>query len=103
MSSEPLRMTSRALRAASRALAAMTTFSMIFFAFGGFSSKNWLSLSLTAASTIPFTSLETSLDFVCESNDGSGCLTLSTQVRPSRTSSPCRPCFSSLKRLCAVP
>ncbi|KYF81549.1 hypothetical protein BE17_31480 [Sorangium cellulosum] len=102
-SSEPLRITSRAFRAASRALAATTAFSMIFFALCGFSSKYCASLSLTAASTMPLTSLETSFDFVCESNDGSGCLMLSTHVSPSRASSPWRPCFSSLKRLCALP
>jgi hypothetical protein len=59
------------------------------------------SLSETTFSTMPFTSLETSFDFVCESNDGSGCFTLMTQVRPSRMSSPARPCFRSLKRFCA--
>jgi hypothetical protein len=103
MSSAPLRTTSRALRAASRALAASTALSMILRAVFGFSSKNWPSFSLTTVSTIPFTSLETSLALVCESKEGSGCLTAMTAVSPSRTSSPSRPCLTSLSRFCAAP
>src|SRR5207248_4639705 len=58
----------------------------------------WPSFSLTTVSTMPFTSLETSLALVCESNEGSGCLTAMTAVRPSRTSSPIRPCLRSEER-----
>jgi len=81
----------------------MTAFSMILRATDGFSSKNWPSFSETTVSTIPFTSLETSFDLVCESNEGSGCLTEITAVRPSRMSSPVSPDLTSLKRFCAVP
>ena len=45
-------------------------------------------MSLTTPSTTGRTSDETSLSLVCEENFGSGTLTESTQVRPSRQSSP---------------
>ena len=42
----------------------------------------------THDSTADLTSEETSLSFVCEENFGSGTFTESTEVSPSRTSSP---------------
>ena len=54
------------------------------------------SSSLTRPSTTGRTSEETSLSLVCEENFGSGHLTESTQVRPSRQSSPVRSTFSFL-------
>jgi hypothetical protein len=50
----------------------------------GCSSNQAPSLSLTRFSTTGRTSEETSLSLVCEENFGSGTLTDSTQVRPSR-------------------
>ena len=47
-------------------------------------------------STIGRTSDETSLSFVCEENLGSGTLAESTQVNPSRMSSPVSCTFSFL-------
>ncbi len=47
-------------------------------------------------STTGRTSDETSLSFVCDENFGSGTLTESTQVRPSRASSPVSVTFSCL-------
>ena len=47
-------------------------------------------------STTGRTSEETSLSLVCEENLGSGTLTESTQVRPSRASSPVSATFSFL-------
>ena len=41
-----------------------------------------------ACSTIGFTSLDTNLSFVCEENFGSGTLTETMAVKPSRASSP---------------
>ena len=81
----------------------MIAFSKILRATGGFSSKNWPSLSDRTVSTMPFTSLETSLDFVWESNEGSGCLTEMTAGSPSRMSSPVSPDLTSLKRFCELP
>ena len=79
---------SRAFLAASLALAESTIFCDINSASDGFSSRNSLSFSLTSDSTIPFTSDETSLSFVCEENFGSGTFTESTAIKPSRASSP---------------
>src|SRR5471032_1710921 len=88
-SSAPLRrVSSRALRAASRAAAASTTLVRIFRVSDGCSSNHWPSLSATTDSTTGRTSDETSLSLVCEENFGSGTLTESTHVRPSRMSSP---------------
>ena len=87
-SADFLRTSSRALRAASRACADCIAFSIIFFATGGFSSRNSASLCPTDADTSPAISLLPSLPFVCPSNCGSGSLTLTTAVMPSRTSSP---------------
>ena len=50
--------------------------------------------SLTSPSTTGRTSEETSLSLVCEENFGSGTLTESTQVSPSRQSSPASATFS---------
>ena len=58
------------------------------FASAGCSSNQAPSASLTTPSTTGRTSEETSLSLVCEENFGSGTLTESTQVRPSRQSSP---------------
>ena len=55
-----------------------------------------ISFALTAVSTTPLTSDETSLSLVWEENLGSGTLTESTQVRPSRASSPPTETFSRL-------
>ena len=97
-SSAPLRrVSSRALRAASRAAAASTTLVRILRVSEGCSSNHWPSLSLTTDSTTGRTSEETSLSLVCEENLGSGTLTDSTQVRPSRMSSPVRFTFSFLE------
>ena len=52
--------------------------------------------SLTSLSTTGRTSEETSLSLVCDENFGSGTLTESTQVRPSRQSSPVSATFSFL-------
>ena len=88
-SSTPLRrVISRALRAASRARAASTILPQMILASFGFSSRKSLSVLLTTSSTGPRTSLETSLSLVWLENLGSGTLTDSTQVRPSRMSSP---------------
>jgi len=69
----PLRRTrSRALRAASRARAASTTFSMMFLASLGFSSRNMVSFSYTSVATRPATSELPSLVLVWPSNCGNG-------------------------------
>ena len=97
MSSAPLRrVSSRALRAASRAAAASTTLAMIFFASPGCSSNQAANLSLTRDSTTGRISEETSLSLVCDENFGSGSLTESTEVSPSRISSPVSCTFSRL-------
>ncbi len=54
----------------------------------GCSSSQVESASLTRLSTTARTSEETSLSLVCDENFGSGTLTESTAVRPSRQSSP---------------
>ena len=83
-----LRTSSRALRAASRARAALTALAMIARATLGFLSKNSPSASFTTLLTMPSTSELPSLVLVCPSNCGSFTLTCSTAVSPSRTSSP---------------
>jgi hypothetical protein len=88
-SSTPLRrVSSRALRAASRARAASTIFVQMIFASAGCSSRKSASAAPTSSWTIGFTSELTSLSLVCDENLGSGTFTDSTQVRPSRMSSP---------------
>ena len=82
------RVSSRALRAASRARAASTIFEQMIFASCGFSSKYSVKVLATTSSTGPRTSDETNLSLVCELNFGSGTFTESTQVSPSRMSSP---------------
>ena len=96
-SSAPLRrVSSRALRAASRAAAASATLVTMARASAGCSSNQVLRPSPTALSTIGRTSDETSLSLVCDENFGSGTLTDSTQVNPSRASSPDSETFSRL-------
>ena len=82
------RISVRARLAASRAWAARCTFSTMIRASFGCSSSQASSASLMALSTAGRTSEETSLSLVWEENFGSGTLIESTQVRPSRTSSP---------------
>src|SRR5439155_1686599 len=90
--SRPLRLrtSSRALRAASRARAALTAFAMMVRATLGLLSKKSPSASLTTLFTIPSTSELASLVLVCPSNWGSFTFTCSTAVRPARMSSPVR-------------
>ena len=83
-----LRTRSRALRAASRARAALAAFSMMARPTGGCSSRKLPRCSLTTDLTMPSTSELPSLVLVCPSNCGSRTLMCSTQVSPSRTSSP---------------
>jgi hypothetical protein len=88
-SSTPLRrVISRALRAASRARAASMILPVMILASAGLSSRNSASFCPTISSTTGRTSEETSFSLVCEENLGSGTLTESTQVSPSRMSSP---------------
>ena len=88
-SSAPLRrVSSRALRAASRARAASTTLLMTLRASPGCSSNHSDSFSATILSTTGRTSEDTNLSLVCEEKLGSGTLTESTHVKPSRMSSP---------------
>ena len=97
MSSAPLRrVRSRALRAASRAAAASTIFCTMLRASPGFSSNHPESASAIMLSTTGRTSEETSLSLVWLENLGSGTLTESTQVKPSRASSPVSATFSFL-------
>ena len=90
------RVSSRAFFAASRAAAASTILATISLASLGCSSNQWPSASLTSCSTAGRTSEETSLSLVCEENFGSGSFTESTQVSPSRASSPETLTFSRL-------
>ena len=60
----------------------------MIFASPGYSSRNSASFALTTSCTIGWTSELTSLSLVWLENLGSGTLTDSTQVRPSRMSSP---------------
>ena len=62
----------------------------------GFSSNHAASASVIRLSTMGRTSDETSLSLVCDENFGSGTFTESTQVRPSRASSPEMSTFSFL-------
>ena len=97
MSSADLRrVSSRALRAASRAAAASTILPTMARASAGCSSNHWFRVSATRFSTAGRTSEETSLSLVWELNLGSGSLTESTQVSPSRASSPETLTFSRL-------
>ena len=82
------RVISRALRAASRARAASTILPQIILASMGFSCKNSANLADTTSETTGCTSDDTNLSLVCDENLGSGTLTESTQVMPSRISSP---------------
>ena len=93
-----MRTRSRAFRAASRARAALTDFSMIARATGGFSSRKLPRCSFTTCLTIPSTSELPSLVLVCPSNCGSFTFTCSTQVSPSRMSSPVRVKSSFLRK-----
>ena len=90
------RVISRALRAASRARAASMIFPAIAFAACGFSSKYSEKDLFIACSTADFTSLETNFSLVCEENFGSGTLTETIAVKPSRASSPETATFSFL-------
>ncbi len=97
MSSADLRrVSSRALRAASRAAAASAIFWTMVRASLGCSSNQVARPSDTSPSTAGRTSEETSLSLVWDENFGSGTFTESTQVRPSRASSPDRETFSRL-------
>jgi hypothetical protein len=78
---------SLAALAASLAFAAKNTFSHIFFASLGFSSKNSKNLSQKTQSTAHLASAVPSFDLVCHSNCGSTTLTEITQVSHSTTSS----------------
>ena len=82
------RVISRAFLAASRARAASTILAVMVFASPGRSSRNSASLAATTSCTTGCTSELTSLSLVCEENFGSGTFTESTQLRPSRMSSP---------------
>ncbi len=98
MSSAPVRrVRSRALRAASRAAAASATLPTMVLASFGCSSSQVESAWLTTFSTTGRTSEETSLSLVCEENLGSGTLTETIAVRPSRQSSPVSETFSFLE------
>ncbi len=88
------RVRSRALRAASRAIAASTILPTTTFASAGFSSNHSASFSPTSPSTAGRTSELTSLSLVWLENFGSGTFTDSTQVSPSRASSPDSVTFS---------
>ena len=82
------RVISRALRAASRAREASMIFMTMALACLGFSSRYSLSFWPTADSTTDFISDDTSLSLVWDENLGSGALTESTAIKPSRESSP---------------
>ena len=89
-----LRLASRALRAASRAAAASIIFWMIERASPGCSSSHSLILSLIRLSSGWRTSELTSLSLVWQLNLGSGSLTETIAVSPSRMSSPVSVTFS---------
>ena len=97
-----LRVRSRAFLAASRARAAVTIFSQMIFASLGFCSRKSSSSRPTMSSTAGRTSLETSLSFVWELNLGWGTFTESTQVRPSRMSSPSGSTFAFFANSCSA-
>jgi hypothetical protein len=97
ISSAPFRrVSSRALRAASRAAAASTILAISFLASPGCSSNHRSRCSPIRPSTTGRTSEETSFSLVWDENFGSGTFTDSTQVRPSRASSPVIVTFSFL-------
>ncbi len=68
----------------------------MILAFAGFSSNHSASFSFHQILDCRRTSEETSLSLVWLENFGSGTLTESTQVRPSRASSPVKSTFSRL-------
>jgi hypothetical protein len=78
---------SLAALAANLALAARNTFSQIFLASLGFSSRNSKNLSQNTQSTAPLASAVHNFDLVCHSNCGSITFTEITQVNHSTTSS----------------
>jgi hypothetical protein len=78
---------SRAARAANLAFAAKNTFSIIFLAVLGFSSKNSQNFSLKTVSTAPLASGVPSFHLVCHSNCGSTTFIEITAVNHSITSS----------------
>ena len=71
-------------------------FATMAFAAAGFSRRKSFRRSATQDSTAGFTSEETNLSLVCEENLGSGTLTESTAVKPSRASSPVGDTFAFL-------
>ena len=89
-----LRLASRALRAASRAAAASMILPMMVRAWAGFSSSHSANLSAIRLSSGCRTSDETSLSLVWLENLGSGSLTDTIAVKPSRMSSPVSVTFS---------
>ena len=91
-------MSSRALRAASLAFCDVRHLSMIRLASCGWSSRNIWTVSATTPSTWFLTSGLPSFVLVWPSNCGSGSFTLTTEVRPSRVSSPAR--LPSFRRPC---
>ena len=99
----PLRVFSRAARAASRARNASRILLTTTSATAGFSSKNVMSFSLTMESTMPCTSPLPSFVFVWPSNCGCGTFTLTITVRPSRMSSPVTLSFSLMPFFIARP
>ena len=88
------RVISRALRAASRARAASMILPAIALAACGFSNKYSEKDLFIACSTAGFTSLDTNFSLVCDENFGSGTLTDTIAVKPSRASSPDTTTFS---------
>ena len=74
-----------------------STFSTTFLASPGFSSSQTPRPSLTRLSTTGRTSEETSRSLVCDENFGSGTLTETMAVSPSRQSSPTSETFSLLQ------
>ena len=60
----------------------------MILASAGLSNKNSANFSFIADSTAVFTSLDTSLSLVWLENLGSGTLTETTAIKPSRASSP---------------
>jgi len=78
---------SLAALAANLAFAAKKTFSIIFLAVDGSSSKNSINFSAKTESTAHLASEVPNLPFVCHSNCGSTTLIDTTQVSPSITSS----------------
>jgi hypothetical protein len=97
LSSAPLRrVISLAFRAASRAREASKILPTMIFASFGFSNRYSPNFSFSADSTGARTSLDTNLSLVCDENLGSGTLTETIAVKPSRVSSPVIAAFSLL-------